>query len=113
MRWKASLAISGEAITLSRREDSGESPAAGGNRKNAAEQRIEQSSPRQHQLRAQAAERRGAEFELAAEARLGVGMHLDGYILFTMDFFHGARQRGNHRRDVGDRADHRQPRRQP
>src|SRR5450756_255019 len=28
MRWKASLAISGEAITLSRREDSGESPAA-------------------------------------------------------------------------------------
>ena len=66
MRWKASFATTGEAVIPSRREDSGKSPALGGILKNIDTKLTQPLSPRQHQFGAQAAERRGAELELAA-----------------------------------------------
>ena len=40
-------------------------------------------------------------------------MHLDGDAAVAVDFLHGARERGHDRRDLGDRADHREARGEP
>ena len=50
---------------------------------------------------------------LAAEARLLVGIDVDGDAAVAMDLLHGARERGDHRRHLGDGADHRRARRDP